>query len=377
MPDAALDWSAPTAPRRSRASGFFTDTSLCIGCKACEVACKEWNHVPDDIAASPATPTTTRARSAPTRGATSRSSSRRCRSAPTARRARSSRPPPPRGSPSAGLQTYQEGDGLRWLMASDVCKHCTDAACLDVCPTGALFRTEFGTVVVQEDVCNGCGYCVPGVPVRRARPARGRRPRVEVHALLRPPQGRQGARLRAGVPDRTRSSSASSTSCASAPRSGSSALTDAGRTTRACTSPTRTTASAAPARSSCCSTSPRSTGCRPTPSTPRATSGGCGRRPARRRSRSAPGSRRRCSAAPAMSAEGATVPRADWDSYYGQPVLKAPVWTPEIPCYFFTGGSAGASAVLALLARGCAATTSSRAARGSARSPASARARRC
>ncbi|PZS10502.1 MAG: 4Fe-4S ferredoxin, partial [Chloroflexi bacterium] len=57
------------------------------------------------------------------------------------------------------------GDGgLRWLMSSDVCKHCAPAACLDVCPTGALFRTEFGTVVVQEDICNGCGMCQPACP---------------------------------------------------------------------------------------------------------------------------------------------------------------------------------------------------------------------
>jgi formate dehydrogenase iron-sulfur subunit len=58
-----------------------------------------------------------------------------------------------------------DGDGgLRWLMSSDVCKHCTHAACLDVCPTGSLFRTEFGTVVVQQDICNGCGYCIPACP---------------------------------------------------------------------------------------------------------------------------------------------------------------------------------------------------------------------
>jgi formate dehydrogenase iron-sulfur subunit len=77
-------------------------------------------------------------------------------------------PVPDSGTPpaEAGMAPITPGPGgeLRWLMASDVCKHCTHAACLDVCPTGALFRTEFDTVVVQEDVCNGCGYCIPACP---------------------------------------------------------------------------------------------------------------------------------------------------------------------------------------------------------------------
>ncbi|MEH0938553.1 4Fe-4S dicluster domain-containing protein, partial [Micromonospora psammae] len=66
--------------------------------------------------------------------------------------------PPGRGTGA------EERTDFRWLMMSDVCKHCTHAACLDVCPTGSLFRTEFGTVVVQEDICNGCGYCISACP---------------------------------------------------------------------------------------------------------------------------------------------------------------------------------------------------------------------
>jgi formate dehydrogenase iron-sulfur subunit len=116
--------------------GFFTDTSVCIGCKACEVACKEWNAVPDDgFELSGMSYDNTVGLGAST------------------------------WRHVAFIEQPDPGSNqVRWLMSSDVCKHCTEAACLDVCPTGALMRTEFGTVVVQDDVCNGCGYCIPACP---------------------------------------------------------------------------------------------------------------------------------------------------------------------------------------------------------------------
>jgi formate dehydrogenase iron-sulfur subunit len=164
MPNADLEVRTYGAAAKPRV-GFFTDTSLCIGCKACEVACKEWNRVPDDI-----TPWTgeshdnTRALGADTWRHVAFVEQKVPVGADGAARSLVQTAAAEGLADVAGLDTYQEGDGLRWLMASDVCKHCTDAACLDVCPTGALFRTEYGTVVVQEDVCNGCGYCVPACP---------------------------------------------------------------------------------------------------------------------------------------------------------------------------------------------------------------------
>ena len=159
-PNVAADagWRPPE-PRM----GFFTDTSVCIGCKACEVACKEWNGVPDDGF-------NLLGWSYDNTGALGGSTWRHVAFIEQPRRL-SGQEPGLSGLPT-GPSASEDDDGatsgdrtdVRWLMESDVCKHCTHAACLDVCPTGSLFRTEFGTVVVQDDICNGCGYCVPACP---------------------------------------------------------------------------------------------------------------------------------------------------------------------------------------------------------------------
>ena len=184
--------------------GFFTDTSICIGCKACEVACKEWNRNPADgnLELLGSSYDNTGGLGANTwrhvafieqdaeQIAAARESGRRLVNLgmPTVRTRGNDTPTPgaaTAGGPAAAesavggrqvdalaaAETIGDTDltppdtpEFRWLMASDVCKHCTHAGCLDVCPTGALFRTEFGTVVVQADVCNGCGTCVAGCP---------------------------------------------------------------------------------------------------------------------------------------------------------------------------------------------------------------------
>ncbi len=119
--------------------GFYTDTTVCIGCKACEVACHQWNALP----------------------------------------ARNGGEVPLSGLSYDNTVALSDVDWrhvkfieqfsadrtqARWLMMSDVCKHCVNAPCLEVCPTGSIVRTEFDAVYIQEPVCNGCRDCITACP---------------------------------------------------------------------------------------------------------------------------------------------------------------------------------------------------------------------
>ena len=131
-------------------SAFLTDATLCIGCKACEVACKEWNEVPaDGYVWSGLSYDNTQSLGAS-----------------TWRHVMFLEQPQ-----AAGPQLAETTDPFRWVFLSDVCKHCGNAGCLEACPTGAIMRTDIGSVLVQNDVCNGCGYCIVDLPIWRNRPA--------------------------------------------------------------------------------------------------------------------------------------------------------------------------------------------------------------
>jgi formate dehydrogenase iron-sulfur subunit len=130
------------------ATGFYTDTTVCIGCKACEVACKQWNQLPADgfeWTGNSYDNTATL-------------------SATSWRHVKFIEQLPERSLPGTPAP---EGDGFdpgRWLMMSDVCKHCETAPCQQACPTGAIIHNEFDNVYIQPDICNGCAYCIAACP---------------------------------------------------------------------------------------------------------------------------------------------------------------------------------------------------------------------
>ncbi len=125
--------------------GFFTDTSICIGCKACEVACKEWNQLEGN-------PPNLLLDSFDNTGQLDAQNWRHVSFMETV------------PNNNGGVTQPTAAGGQAFLMMSDVCKHCQHASCMEVCPTGAIIRTEFDTVYIQQDVCNGCRNCISACP---------------------------------------------------------------------------------------------------------------------------------------------------------------------------------------------------------------------
>jgi formate dehydrogenase iron-sulfur subunit len=131
--------SSPVAFQAGQPVGFFTDSTLCIGCKACEVACKQWNQLPANEGGA-------NVLTGDSYDNTGRLDGINWRHVKFIE------------------QFTPDREQGRWLMLSDVCKHCVQAGCLEVCPTGAITRTEFDTVVIQSNVCNGCRDCIAACP---------------------------------------------------------------------------------------------------------------------------------------------------------------------------------------------------------------------
>lgn len=129
--------------------GMFVDSSICIGCKACEVACKEWNGLeaePGHFASDGETGLLANYFTGNSYDNTEKMSAANWRHVRFIEDFNSRR------------------TGSRWLFSSDSCKHCTDAACLNACPFRAIIRTELGNVVVLQDQCLGARDCTIACP---------------------------------------------------------------------------------------------------------------------------------------------------------------------------------------------------------------------
>jgi formate dehydrogenase iron-sulfur subunit len=115
----------------------LVDLRRCIGCRACQVACKRWNDreaTPTELNSDPKLEWTN----------------------------------PPGLSP----QTYTyvkfvktgSQDSLKWTFAKIQCNHCIEPHCVAACPTTALIKTEDGPVRYRKELCIGCAYCINACP---------------------------------------------------------------------------------------------------------------------------------------------------------------------------------------------------------------------
>ena len=124
----------PPSARKTLEVAKLVDVSRCIGCKACQSACMEWNDLRAEVGGATGVYTN----------------------------------PSDLSDQTWTLMRFyeEEIDGaLNWLILKDGCLHCAEPGCLKACPApGAILQYSNGIVDFQEDACIGCGYCVTGCP---------------------------------------------------------------------------------------------------------------------------------------------------------------------------------------------------------------------
>ena len=125
----------PPSVRQQEEVAKLIDTTQCIGCKACQVACSEWNELRDEVGHNHGTFDNPHDLSAET----------------------------------WTLMRFTEHENtagnLEWLIRKDGCMHCADPGCLKACPSpGAIVKLANGIVDFNQDHCIGCGYCITGCP---------------------------------------------------------------------------------------------------------------------------------------------------------------------------------------------------------------------
>ncbi len=124
----------PPSARQSMEVAKLVDVSRCIGCKACQAACMEWNDLREPVGAFDGTYTN----------------------------------PRDLDDQTWCVMRFNETDidgQFRWLILKSGCMHCSDPGCLRACPApGAIVQYSNGIVDFHEEQCTGCGYCISGCP---------------------------------------------------------------------------------------------------------------------------------------------------------------------------------------------------------------------
>jgi formate dehydrogenase iron-sulfur subunit len=112
--------------------GVLVDMTRCMGCRGCQVACKQWNQLPYEET-----------------------------------KFRGTYENPPALSPKTWtkIQFFESSKGKQeWRFRKQQCFHCDDASCITVCPTGAAHKAEGGLVIIDQSICTGCKYCAEACP---------------------------------------------------------------------------------------------------------------------------------------------------------------------------------------------------------------------